>query len=337
MTDPAAAYPPLDQTLRAALRCPACRGALADMPAGLHCVGDCGAVYDSPAGGRPDLRLTRPIQRTVTRRLGTPPPRIEDDWLEALKPHPRPAVDFADQAVPRHLTAEMLSHFPHGDEQAGRATDDGDAWGGRGGQGLGLDLGCGRAIHRGVMEAAGWQYAGLDYREAGAPLLGDAHALPFGDAAFGFVLCVAVLEHVRDPRTVVQEAARVMRPGATLIGTVAFLEPWHDHSYFHHSHLAVIELLDDAGLVVRKATPSPGWPVLRAQAKALFPQLPRSVAETAMLPLQGLHRLGHWPLSKLGKRSERRRQLETAGAITFIADKPSPAPPSEPAPHGGPG
>ena len=313
-------YPPLDPAVRGALRCPACRGRLEDGEASLRCVDGCGVAYPNPAGGRPDLRLRGVVERRVTRRLGDGPAAVDGRWLQPLRAKREPAVDFSGQAVPRHLTAAMLSHFPRG----GRGDAAGAADARRAGVGgdLALDLGCGRAIHRSVIERAGWGYAGLDYREEGAPLLGDGHALPFGDATFGFVLSAAVLEHVRDPRLVVEEAARVMRPGATLMGTVAFLEPWHDHSYFHHSHLAVIELLSGAGLEVRRVAPSAGWSVLRAQAKALFPQLPRRMAESLMLPMQGLHRLGHWPLGVLGKRSELRRRLETAGSLVFIAVKP---------------
>lgn len=43
--------------------------------------------------------------------------------------------------------------------------------------------------------------------------LGDARALPFRDATFDVVLSGGLLEHFRDPRPVVAEMARVLRPG----------------------------------------------------------------------------------------------------------------------------
>ncbi|MDE3113701.1 MAG: methyltransferase domain-containing protein [Chloroflexota bacterium] len=44
-------------------------------------------------------------------------------------------------------------------------------------------------------------------------VLGDARALPLADASFDVVLSGGLLEHFRDPRPVVAEMARVLRPG----------------------------------------------------------------------------------------------------------------------------
>lgn len=57
---------------------------------------------------------------------------------------------------------------------------------------------------------------------------GDAMALPFGAATFDGVYSVNMLEHVPSPRAVVNEAARVLRPGGVLLlitpnGGVAWL------------------------------------------------------------------------------------------------------------------
>jgi ubiquinone/menaquinone biosynthesis C-methylase UbiE len=45
----------------------------------------------------------------------------------------------------------------------------------------------------------------------------DAQSLPFPDGAFDFVLCIDVLPHVLQPRQMLAEARRVLRPGGTLI------------------------------------------------------------------------------------------------------------------------
>ena len=93
-----------------------------------------------------------------------------------------------------------------------------------------LDLGCGRG---GVVELF-WRdvklAAGLDpdspslteHRAPGMPILrGVGEHLPFAGESFDLVVCLWVLEHVREPQTVLREVARVLRPG----GHFVFLTP----------------------------------------------------------------------------------------------------------------
>jgi SAM-dependent methyltransferase len=57
----------------------------------------------------------------------------------------------------------------------------------------------------------------------------DAAALPFASATLDAVTLVNVLDHTTEPRTVVGEAARVLKPGGLLILRVpngAFHAPW---------------------------------------------------------------------------------------------------------------
>ena len=92
-----------------------------------------------------------------------------------------------------------------------------------------LDLGCRYgALTRHF--APGNEVVGLDVdREAlaEASKLGietvwaDAEEpLPFGDESFDVVVAAELLEHLRDPASVVAEAARVLRPGGTFAGSV---------------------------------------------------------------------------------------------------------------------
>ncbi|MBM4081399.1 MAG: class I SAM-dependent methyltransferase [Planctomycetes bacterium] len=57
--------------------------------------------------------------------------------------------------------------------------------------------------------------------------LGDAHQLPFKDASFHGVLSSALLEHVDDPRRVVSEIHRVLKPGGVVYFNVPFLQGCH--------------------------------------------------------------------------------------------------------------
>ncbi|HUY72961.1 MAG TPA: class I SAM-dependent methyltransferase [Candidatus Dormibacteraeota bacterium] len=93
-----------------------------------------------------------------------------------------------------------------------------------------LDLGCGRG---GVVELI-WRdvklAAGLDpdspslseHRAPGMPVIrGVGERLPFADASFDLVVCVWVMEHLKEPETMLREVRRVLRPGGHFI----FLTP----------------------------------------------------------------------------------------------------------------
>lgn len=89
-----------------------------------------------------------------------------------------------------------------------------------------LDVGCGGGFLANYLAESGFSVYGIDrsgpslrvasrhdrsgdvrYQEA------DALRLPYRDGAFDVVCAMDFLEHVNDPRTVIREASRVLRPG----------------------------------------------------------------------------------------------------------------------------
>jgi SAM-dependent methyltransferase len=236
--------------------------------------------------------------------VGEPPTPDTHLTFERLTRNPRPEVDFSGCEVLHHLSTEMLSHFP-------RAASDAS---------MILDLGCGDGLHRPVCEKAGFQWVGIDIESAGSPILADAHCLPFANDSFDAILSAAVLEHIQYPFVMLEEARRVLKPDGRFIGTVAFLEPYHD-SFYHFSHLAVWNSLKHAGFVVDAIAPIAEWPVLRAQAEmSLFPKMPTPLAWSMVRPLHASHRLW-WRLGRLlnPKATEATRMRNTAGSFIFIA------------------
>lgn len=117
-----------------------------------------------------------------------------------------------------------------------------------------LDLGCGTgtlARHLAARPGFAGRVTGIDHSDAfvmRARLLatqeellgvefevGDAHALPFPDDAFDGAVLHTVLSHVRDPRAVVSEATRVVRPG----GWIAIFDGDYAGLVFHDPDCSV--------------------------------------------------------------------------------------------------
>lgn len=289
------------------LVCPSCRTPLSrEEGAGARCHG-CGTAYGHADTGALDLRLKTAKKYELEHELGSPLLSESGVDFRPLPVNSAPEVDYSSVAVPPHMTKELLSYFPRA----------------KGPHSMMLDLGCGRTRHRGVCEHAGFEYVGLDYDSPAAPILGDGHSLPFKDASFGFVLSVAVLEHIRFPSVMTREVLRVLQAGGVYIGTVSFLEPFHGQSFYHHTHLGVYNTLRDAGFAVERIGPNPKWPVLTAQAMmSLFPKMPFVLCRALVAPLQWLHVLW-WKLGSVvdDRASRNARLTRTAGAFFFVAAK----------------
>lgn len=73
------------------------------------------------------------------------------------------------------------------------------------------------------------RYRGVDIAERFASEYVTVHdlsaGLPFGDAAFDYVFCIEVLEHVPDPWGTLTEIHRVLRPSGVL--TLSVPNPYH--------------------------------------------------------------------------------------------------------------
>lgn len=93
-----------------------------------------------------------------------------------------------------------------------------------------LDIGCGAGFLTNRLANAGLSVTGLDLSQESLQvaarfdetksveyLAGDAHALPFEGATFDVVTCMDFLEHVDEPKAVIAEASRVLRPGGKFL------------------------------------------------------------------------------------------------------------------------
>lgn len=86
------------------------------------------------------------------------------------------------------------------------------------------------------------QYRVTDYTGQYHPdFVEDIHKLSFADSSIDGLFCLAVLEHVYDPKRAAEEVTRVLKPGATGLLYVPFLYRYHAETtkdyldYFRYS------------------------------------------------------------------------------------------------------
>jgi SAM-dependent methyltransferase len=130
-----------------------------------------------------------------------------------------------------------------------------------------LDLGCGNGRLSALIEAAEVTAADVSAAalrrarerlpEARLEELEPDAPLPFSDGSFDLVVCIEVLEHVRDVQLFLSEIRRVLEPGGTLAlttpGNRPFMrvpDPLSPHLRFF-TRRSLRHLLDELGFEVR--------------------------------------------------------------------------------------
>jgi SAM-dependent methyltransferase len=292
-----------------ARRCPLCHEPVTLDTTSYRCVG-CRRAFSVAQTGQGDFRLA--MGEAVRGELLYTPMRYDAPLPVPVRresPCPERRNDFRGE-VPWHLTRDQISYIPQA----------------RPGE-VALDLGCGTGLHRPVLEALAYEYYGVDYSGAGARDLIDAHALPYRDDTFDLILAIALTEHLAQPFLALAEAARVLKPGGYLIGTAAFLEPFHDNSFFHFSPLGVTAALAASGLQVETLQTIRGWNVLRAQLEMGFERapLPRAITYLMSWPfvaaMETYALIGRLVARDPGRHSRDMAQARHSGAFFFLARK----------------
>lgn len=112
-----------------------------------------------------------------------------------------------------------------------------------------LDLGAG--VNRRASHVINFEIAPTPETD----IVGDGHYLPFQDQVFDAVINCAVLEHVKEPKQVVAEIERVLKPNGYVCAAVPFLQGFHasPHDYqrytvagFDHLFSAFTKIEGDA-------------------------------------------------------------------------------------------
>jgi ubiquinone/menaquinone biosynthesis C-methylase UbiE len=103
-----------------------------------------------------------------------------------------------------------------------------------------VDVGCGAQPYRALLPGD-VEYIGIDTADAeshfGYEVPGTKYFVgstwPLADGSVNYVLCTETLEHVLDAPAFLQEAARCLIPGGTILLTVPFSARWHYIPYVY--------------------------------------------------------------------------------------------------------
>ena len=153
-----------------------------------------------------------------------------------------------------------------------------------------VDFGCGQMPYRAFAPAAVSEYVGVDHDPANdqATIICPIENTPLDDATFDYVLSTQVLEHVPDPQLVLQEMARVLKPGGDALVTVPQAWELHEepHDYYRYTPFGLTVLAERCGFAVERVSrQGTDWsllglklnrrisriPVVRRGAKLVYP------------------------------------------------------------------
>jgi len=123
-----------------------------------------------------------------------------------------------------------------------------------------LDVGCGSSPFRKLFQDI--HYTGIDIVEGPyVDVVAPADNIPFHDNRFQTILCTEVLEHVKEPREVLNECNRVMKDGGIMYITVPMT--WYLHyepyDYYRFTKYGLQYLVEKSGFEVIKVNKLGGF------------------------------------------------------------------------------
>jgi SAM-dependent methyltransferase len=160
---------------------------------------------------------------------------------------------------------------------------------------------------------------------------GVGEKLPFLDGSFDAVISLAVLEHVKDPFRCAKEISRVLKPGASLMCCVPFLQPMHayPHHYYNMTSEGIRNLFADE-LDIERVTVYesilPIWSLtwmLRSWAAGLRGRARQEFLEMRVAELTD--NAGKFLDRAFVKELSEEKNLELASATVLFARKPGKA------------
>jgi len=138
-----------------------------------------------------------------------------------------------------------------------------------------LDVGCGSGTLLGLLKQRGFRVMGVDFSAEAARVaevengvqvvVGSLGEARFPDQSFDVVTLFHVMEHVTNPREVLAEVFRILRPGGAIVLQVPNIDSWQFKLFggkwygldiprhvIDYSKDAILKLLADAGFAVQR-------------------------------------------------------------------------------------
>jgi 2-polyprenyl-3-methyl-5-hydroxy-6-metoxy-1,4-benzoquinol methylase len=159
-----------------------------------------------------------------------------------------------------------------------------------------LDVGCGSGTLLGLMKQRGFRGVGVDFSAEAASLaeaengvrvvVGSLADAAFLDQSFDIVTLFHVMEHVANPRNVLAEVFRILRPNGAVVVQVPSIDSWQFKLFgakwygldiprhvIDYSNHAMLKLLIDSGFVPHRIRHFNLRDNAPAFASSLFPSL----------------------------------------------------------------
>lgn len=130
-----------------------------------------------------------------------------------------------------------------------------------------LDLGCGAGTSRSwfISKKHDVRWIGMDIADSAEVsqrdgtsscfITFDGATIPLRDKSVDLVFSRQVFMHVENPRNLLSEIARVLRPGGAFVGSVSQLEPYQSSSFWNYNPHGWKIMLESAGLRVEVLRP----------------------------------------------------------------------------------
>ena len=138
-----------------------------------------------------------------------------------------------------------------------------------------LDVGCGSGTLLGLLKQRGFQPMGLDFSGEAARVaeaengvrvvVGSLDDAAFPGHSFDMVTLFHVMEHVVNPRSVLAEVSRILKPGGAVVLQVPNIDRWQFKAFgakwygldiprhvIDYSKESMLKLLSDSGFAVRR-------------------------------------------------------------------------------------